>query len=256
MSIQAVAWVLESSDTTGAARLILISIANHADDVGESWPSQDTIAREARVTPDAVKRTIRAMVKDGILERDIKAAPDRRIRADRAPNLYRIVGFRTRGTDDPPRDADEGDIQPVTRGTDDPPKPSEEPERDFLSSDPPTMEAIRLRRTSYPPEFEEAWNEYPRREDKRSAYGAWRARVIDAKKQKVDRGRRIEALRVAASNYAAAMAEEGRETRHMKLPATFWGPAEPWREYYRPRPQAGTSDYVPSWATGQRAAHA
>lgn len=31
MSIQAVAWVLEHSETRGAARLALISIANYAD---------------------------------------------------------------------------------------------------------------------------------------------------------------------------------------------------------------------------------
>jgi hypothetical protein len=47
MSWQAVTWVLEFSEAEGYSRLVLISIASHANREGKSaFPSMDTIARE------------------------------------------------------------------------------------------------------------------------------------------------------------------------------------------------------------------
>lgn len=106
------------------------------------------------------------------------------------------------------------------------------------SDDPPTMEALRLGRAGYPVEFEEAWRAYPRKSGKRPAYGAWRARVMDAKKMGIPRERRINAMTTAAINYAAAMADENREQQHIKQAATFYGPSEPWKEYVKVRPVA------------------
>lgn len=69
MSIQAVAWVLEHSETRGAARLALISIANYADkNTGECFPSMRTIAREARCSPGSVPPSVREAVRLGELE--------------------------------------------------------------------------------------------------------------------------------------------------------------------------------------------
>lgn len=50
MSIQAIAWVLEHSDSEGYDRLVLLAIANHCDARGwNAWPSAEHIARESRV---------------------------------------------------------------------------------------------------------------------------------------------------------------------------------------------------------------
>src|SRR4029077_8045701 len=79
MSIQAVAWALEQ-DFTGetpkgrmvsahAAKLVLISLANHADHVsGHCWPSAETIAREASCTVRSVYRLISALRRNGFIE--------------------------------------------------------------------------------------------------------------------------------------------------------------------------------------------
>ncbi len=61
MSIQAVAWVLEESKSMGSARLVMISLANHANKDGECWPAQRTIKTEAGLKsagtiPPAIKR--------------------------------------------------------------------------------------------------------------------------------------------------------------------------------------------------------
>ena len=59
MSVQAIAWVLEHSTSEGNARLVLISIANHADKFGRgAFPSQQTIGGEARCSTRTVRRSI------------------------------------------------------------------------------------------------------------------------------------------------------------------------------------------------------
>lgn len=68
MSIQAVAWVLDHSDSRGLARLVLISLANHANTDAECWPAQRTIAREAGISLGAVSVQIKALVESGELE--------------------------------------------------------------------------------------------------------------------------------------------------------------------------------------------
>ena len=59
MSYKVVRHVLEKSQTKGAQRLILLVIAEHADESGISWPSIETIARLANCSTRYVQRTIR-----------------------------------------------------------------------------------------------------------------------------------------------------------------------------------------------------
>lgn len=68
MSIQAVAWVLDHSESRGFARLVLIALANHANDSHECWPAQRTLAREAGMSPGSVPEQIRKLVDLGELE--------------------------------------------------------------------------------------------------------------------------------------------------------------------------------------------
>ena len=98
MSVQALAWVFDHSTARGADRLVLLALANHAgkepvNGAWECWPGVATIAREAglerhRTAQDALTRLEGA----GAIERVLNGAPDGRIRPDRRPNLYRILG--------------------------------------------------------------------------------------------------------------------------------------------------------------------
>lgn len=68
MSYQAVTWVLRFSRSVGAARMVLISIASHADDAGSnSWPSQKTIAKESSLSEFWVGKSIKKLVALGEL---------------------------------------------------------------------------------------------------------------------------------------------------------------------------------------------
>lgn len=74
MSVQAVSWVLERSEAHLGARLVLLSIANHADRQGcNAWPSVSTIALEAHMSARQVQRCMRELVQIGELTIDANA---------------------------------------------------------------------------------------------------------------------------------------------------------------------------------------
>lgn len=93
MSVQAISWVFDHSPTTGTDRLVLLALANHAaSDSWECYPSIALLAREAGIgRPRTVQQSLGRLEADGHIERSINGAIDSRIRADRRPNLYRIL---------------------------------------------------------------------------------------------------------------------------------------------------------------------
>lgn len=71
MSVQALTWVFDHSEATLGDRLVMLVIADHAraDGTG-SWPSVETIAREAKVSERTVTRSFSRLVELGeIVER-------------------------------------------------------------------------------------------------------------------------------------------------------------------------------------------
>jgi hypothetical protein len=141
VSIQHVTYVLERSQAKNGDRLVLLSLANHADERDECWPSHACIAHESGLSVDQVKRCLRQLEKDGRVVRVVNAAPDDRIPRDRRPNLYRLTmtiekpswrQVRDGGADtSPPRGggsrADGGADHARTGGRERHPEPSEEP---------------------------------------------------------------------------------------------------------------------------------
>lgn len=84
MSVQALSWVLDKSKSRLAARLVLLSIANHADQDGNNaWPKIPTIAREAHVSERQAQRAILDLCVLGELLVCLKGGPGQ-------ANIYRI----------------------------------------------------------------------------------------------------------------------------------------------------------------------
>jgi hypothetical protein len=68
MSVQAISWVLDHSESRLGPRHVLISIANHAKSDGTgAWPSVSTIAREAHLSIRQVQYCLVSLAKLGEL---------------------------------------------------------------------------------------------------------------------------------------------------------------------------------------------
>jgi len=79
--ISAQAW--DYSKSSGAALLVLVSLADQANDEGECWPKIETIAKRCRVSRRSVFRYLDVLVELGEVTIENRAA-------DRKSSLYRI----------------------------------------------------------------------------------------------------------------------------------------------------------------------
>ena len=84
MSIQAMVWVIEHSQSRLADRCVMFSIANHTDREGRNaWPSTQTISHEARISKRQVQISTARLVEDGELAIGKNLGP-------RGTNLYSL----------------------------------------------------------------------------------------------------------------------------------------------------------------------
>lgn len=171
MSVQAISyilgdrrggvWITPPHPARGAARLVLIAIANHAsEDRMEAWPSIELVAAEAGLSKGRTQIALRSCIERGWLERDVNAAPDERIRSDRRTNLYRIVVLDgVIGTDTPsvPRGArnePDGGVETDAHGVSvSTPLTISEPPRIVTAHDVAVARAARLGRVDPSPNY-------------------------------------------------------------------------------------------------------
>ena len=81
----------------------------------------------------------------------------------------------------------------------------------------------------YSDRFQEFWEAYPRKDDKRLAYNAYQARLKN--------GYKPEDMIAAAKAYAMRCRREHTEKKYIKCAKTFIGPNEPFAEYIPKEPE-------------------
>lgn len=69
MSIDIMSWVWKHSPTKGSARLVLLALADNANDTGYCWPSQATIARKANLGKRHTIRVLEELEDQGCIKR-------------------------------------------------------------------------------------------------------------------------------------------------------------------------------------------
>jgi helix-turn-helix protein len=144
MSVYVSTWVWKYSRSEGNDRLVLLAIADAADEDGtNAWPAVGTLATKTRLSERTIQRCVKALAEMGELrvERNQGGRPGQR--SDRRPNLYTVLMAQDVGgtdchpaaggvpdgvtdepdgvTDDAPR-GDTGDTQPVLDPPTDPPE--------------------------------------------------------------------------------------------------------------------------------------
>lgn len=144
MSVEALSWALNLTDPPlqPTQALVLIGIANHDGD-GGAWPSVDTLARYARITPRSVQRILVDLVALGLVEITPQAGGTAKTRADRRPNLYRLIRHGVTPTSS--RETPRGDAGVVDGVTPVSPEPSCEPSLERPDGTPPLTKKQKAR---------------------------------------------------------------------------------------------------------------
>ena len=76
--------VWSSAPVSGSELLVLLALADFADDGGECWPAIETLAAKARLKRRATQYAVRTLIDAGLLEVRPNAGP-------RTVNLYRVI---------------------------------------------------------------------------------------------------------------------------------------------------------------------
>lgn len=90
MSFEATAIVMNHSQASGSARMILVGIASHDGD-GGSWPSVAKLARYANVSPRAAQKAIAQLEELGEIRRYIQQGGTQRTAEHMRTNYYEIL---------------------------------------------------------------------------------------------------------------------------------------------------------------------
>lgn len=88
MSIRLMSLIFEKEkNTTGSKRLVLLAIADNANDEGVCWPAITTIARKANISRAYAKQLVHELKDDGYIQITRRPRKDNRDET----NLYRIM---------------------------------------------------------------------------------------------------------------------------------------------------------------------
>lgn len=87
MSTLALSWAWQQPVKDPASKLILLKLADQANDEGESWPSRRTLANHCGVSVETVKRRIAKLTDEGYLSSEERVRDD----GGRTSNRYRLL---------------------------------------------------------------------------------------------------------------------------------------------------------------------
>lgn len=90
MSVKVMSYVWDITTFKGSDKLVMLCLADHADDAGLCWPSIETIARKSGVSPTTVKSTLKKLEAGGwvVKKNQFKKADTGRL--VRSSNQYQL----------------------------------------------------------------------------------------------------------------------------------------------------------------------
>ncbi|HBQ6295410.1 TPA: helix-turn-helix domain-containing protein [Klebsiella pneumoniae] len=222
-------------------KLVLLKLADNASDLGECWPSYQHIADQCEISKRSVMNHIDALCECGLIKKELRTGPK-----GNSSNVYQL-NLRSAG-DSPGGSANRslpgaGDSLP---GAGDSPGGSAGAAPRISHSFEPVNEPVnepikhtgasaiasapaRSAKQGYSPEFETAWQAYPKRaggNSKAAAFKAWNARLKDGVKPEV--------MLAGVKRYAAyARATGSAGTQYVKQAASFFGPDRHFEESWQ-----------------------
>jgi hypothetical protein len=235
MSVLASSWVWENSRSKGTARLILLSLADHAgQDGGDAYPSVARLSRRCGVSERTVQEALKVLVSLGELTIEANAGPHGVNRyqismtpADSAPPQI----LRPADSAPDPRRSRTGGVQ-ISH-----PTPADSaPEPSLTVLEPSVNRQSRSIATSLPKGFDRFWDIYPAKKAKRAAAKAWAGAVKRAP---------VETILEGAARYCS---DERVLNGFIRNPAT-WLNDDGWNDEPTRRPRMSKSaTNLASWA--------
>ena len=91
MSFKAVHWALHEVQGMGDAKLVLVALAEYADDDDRAWPSRETLAGVAECSRSTLGRRLKALEKAGLIVREARYFYDEDGRPHRGSTMYHLM---------------------------------------------------------------------------------------------------------------------------------------------------------------------
>lgn len=222
-------------------KLVLLKLADNASDLGECWPSYQHIADQCEISKRSVMNHIQALCECGLIKKELRTGPK-----GNSSNVYQLnlrsAGYSPGGsanrslpgaTDSLPGagyspGGSAGAAPRISHSFEPVNEPVNEPIKNTGASAKASAPA-RPAKQDYSPEFETAWQAYPKRaggNSKAAAFKTWKTRLKD--------GVKPEDMLAGVKRYAAyARATGSVGTQYVKQAATFFGPDRHFEESWQ-----------------------
>lgn len=205
MSIRYMVAAWEARGLSPKEKLVLLKLADNANDDGECWPSKAHIIRHTGLSEASVKRALRDLRDRGLLSVETRW----RETGEMASNLFKL-DFMRGVTQTPPR----GHMDPTPGGHTDP-----------LTVNKPTPNKPKTQcGKPHDARFDDFWTEWPkdRRRDKKKAREAWKRKKLDGRADEI------------IADVKKRISEDGQWIRgFVPLPTTYLN-GERWEDTYEP----------------------
>lgn len=200
----------------GNLKIVLLALADNANDGGYCWPSQEVIAHKASVSVRNLRRLLNELEDRGLIRIDARRRQD----GYKAANGYQLSPANMSGKPSP------DNISPDTTGHSQRPtvsdqEPSVEPPKRVNAR---ASELRRIQRQQEAEDWEKFWEIYPRKVAKDAAARAWTAAI-----------KRENSASIVAGLERLVPSLKAREPQYVPHPAT-WLNAGSWDDEADPPP--------------------
>lgn len=244
----------------GAKLMIMARLADYSNDDGVCYPGVETICRQLGLGESTVRTAISELEADGWLTRQSRRKGNRNtsnlyhLNADRLEQLARterdkVAELKQQRRLSVLRDPSESEcsgvfdpsdsgkktvltlqnLDPDPQGLKHDPQVNSKHDPQDIGASADASAPARSARQEYSPEFEQAWQEYPKRaggNSKSAAFKAWKARLRE--------GIKPETMLDGVRRYAAWVRATGNTgTQFVKQAATFFGPDRHFEDFWQ-----------------------
>jgi hypothetical protein len=168
MSIRVMTWAFDQQ-IPGNLKIVLLALADNANDGGYCWPSQEVIAHKASVSVRNLRRLLNELEDRGLIRIDARRRQD----GYKAANGYQLSPDNLSGKPSPANISPDT-TEPSHRPTVSDQEPSVEPPKSVNAR---ASELRKIQRQQEADDWDEFWEKYPRKVGKDAAARAWASAI-------------------------------------------------------------------------------